>query len=93
MEETVDRKLAQARSREPELLADTHGKQSDTARMTFGVGVLVSEEASQGADLRAEERLLGEDELGAAGSPARGREGAARSRSSARAPPAARTGT
>jgi hypothetical protein len=48
---------------EAELLADEHGPQGHSARMTLRVLVLLGQAHGQGADAGAEERLLGLDEL------------------------------
>ena len=59
--------VASARSRlpvKPELLAHLNGAQRDPARVLLGVLVLLGEAEGERADVRAEERLLGGDEIG-----------------------------
>ena len=66
MEETADRESPEAPRSEPELLAHLNGAESDTARVLFGVRVLLGETHDEGAYVRAEEGLFGRDELASA---------------------------
>ena len=60
------RELPQACGRKAELLPHLDGEERDSARVALGVFVLLREQPDEAPDLRAEERLLGGDELGAA---------------------------
>ena len=64
--EPADRERAQATRREPEQLTDLDRAQRDATRVALGVRVLVGEPHRQCADVRAEEDVLGGDEVGAA---------------------------
>jgi hypothetical protein len=55
---------AQPARREPEQLPDLHGAERDAARVLLGVVVALSEAERERAHVRAQERLLGEDEVG-----------------------------
>ena len=62
--------IASVRSRlaeSPSALADLDGAQRDAARVLLGVLVLLGEPERDRADVRAEEDLLGGDEIGGAG--------------------------
>jgi hypothetical protein len=65
VEQAPEREIAQAFRRQPELVADLDGAESDTARVLLRVRVLLGEGDEQRADVRAEERLLFGDEIGA----------------------------
>ena len=91
VEKAAGGELAQPRRREPELLPNLHCQVSDASGVAFGVRVLLRQEADEPTDLRAEEGLLGGDELGAAKVPASGREGEERKRSAATGAPTRRT--
>ena len=58
--------LAQARGRQTQLLPHADCQQGDTPGVALGVLVLLREQPDEPADLGAEERLLGRDELRAA---------------------------
>ena len=64
MQQRADRQRAQAPGGNAEALAELHGEQRDAARVLLGRSVLLGEANHQRADLRAEQRLLGGDELG-----------------------------
>ena len=64
MEQSADRERAQARRREPERLAELDRERGDAARVLLGRGVLLGQAHHQRADTGAEERLLGDDDLG-----------------------------
>ncbi len=63
VDEPADRERPQAAPRQPELVADLHRAKSDTARVALRVLVLLRERDRQRAHLRAEEQVLGGDEL------------------------------
>ncbi len=66
MQQPAGGELAQPRGRQPELLPHLDRQQRDPARVALGVLVLLREQPDEAAHLRAEERLLGRDDLGAA---------------------------
>ncbi len=66
VQEATDRELPEARRRDPELLADLDREERHAPRVPLGVLVLLGQETGQRSDLRAEESLLGRDQLGAA---------------------------
>ncbi len=66
VDEAADRQRAEPAGREPELLADLDGTQRDATRVALGVGVLLGERHRQGANLGAEEDVLGRNEVGTA---------------------------
>ena len=59
-------RLRRRAGRQAELLADLDGERGDPARVHLGRRVLRLEAHHQRADTRAEERLLGRDDLGGA---------------------------
>jgi hypothetical protein len=63
VQETAERQLAQAPGGEPELVADGDRQLRDAARVLLGRAVLALQAHHEGAHARAEERLLGGDEL------------------------------
>ena len=90
VDEPADRERPQAAARQPELVADLNRAKRDAPRVPFRVLVLLRERDGERAHLRAEEQILGRDELGRRRSPASGRDCAARARSIATAMPITR---
>ena len=64
VQQAADREVAQRRGRQAQLLADRHGEHRHAAGVLLGRAVLGGEVDHQRAHARAEERLLGADELG-----------------------------
>ena len=65
MEQAAEREVAQSLGREPELVADLDRSEGDAAGVLFRVRVLLGQGDEQSANVRAQERLLLRDEVGA----------------------------
>src|SRR5207302_2915556 len=64
VEQAADREAAQAGRRQTELLAYLDREGRDPARVLLGRGVLLRQAHHERPDTGAEERLLGDDDLG-----------------------------